>query len=266
MSVMLGCTGASHSKFSALIDAPFLAEAAPPEPATQSFSASAGGSVGVARAAGEVSVEVPRVLVAAFFGVSLQGANDLVFVLDRSGSMEGKKLDQAKAELVKAIDALPDGTRINIVFFGDRVSPLSSQPITLGASSRAQTTKFIRGIHVENSTALVPALWYADHLGAKRVVLLSDGEGNVEGGPPETLAQGRQMIRKGTRFDVVMLYKRQEMAGGGVVTCADGHPSKGVSVSNAGIDYACKAEAASDTVHTLATESGGTFSDPLAPP
>jgi hypothetical protein len=52
-----------------------------------------------------------------FYGVPLGGANDVVFVVDKSGSMDGRKLDTAKRQLVDVIDRLPDGTRIGVLFF-----------------------------------------------------------------------------------------------------------------------------------------------------
>lgn len=254
--------GVSGSRYGHLVDSPFLDAPLPPAETTRVAVGTSGGvDVGGLTAQGGVSIEVPGVSITKpeFFGASLEGANDIVFLLDRSGSMLGnRKLDMAKEELARTLAALPDGTRFNVVFFGDRLTPLSRQTLTLDAAVRKQTKRFLRRIAAANNTALVPALWLADQMQVKRVVLLSDGEGTVMGGQAETLSAGRAMIAKGVRFDVVFLNKRD-------VLC---HERTGTTLANsysAASQAACIAEKAAANVRKLADESGGIYLDPLAP-
>jgi hypothetical protein len=78
----------------------------------------------------------------------------VVFVLDRSGSMNdalrsphetrpmgrsfrhASKLQRAKQELLAALADLPDGTRVNVVFFSGSSRAFRADPITLDALSR----------------------------------------------------------------------------------------------------------------------------------
>src|SRR5690606_9258870 len=104
----------------------------------------------------------------------LGGADDVVFVLDRSGSMMGlsvgvsgadlgmsetrsvltslggtllneaagrplpTKLDAAKDELIRTLRAMPDGTRFGIIFFDDELAAMSPTLWVLSPATRAR--------------------------------------------------------------------------------------------------------------------------------
>lgn len=195
----------------------------------------AGGGGGGGGGYAAVSVHV------SFFGVPLDGAQHVVFVLDRSGSMSGvsagfagqsvgmsetgailaglggtivnaaagsplpSKLEAAKAELINTLRAMPDGTRFNIIWFDDSLKALSPRMVMLEPRSRAGVEAFIHGIDTGGSTAAVPALELAYSIGAARIVLLSDGLANTGGGAGTLLANARQEMRRGVRFDTVGL-------------------------------------------------------------
>lgn len=188
---------------------------------------------GGARAGASVEVHI------AFFGIPLDGADDVVFVLDRSGSMSGvatgfsgraagmsdtestlaslggtvanaaaghplpSKLEVAKHELLNAVARMPDGTRLDILFFDDEIDALSRGMVVLGPATRARVRAFIRGIRPGGSTAAVPALDLAYRIGAARVVLLSDGLANTGGDGGDLLARAQVQMRRGVRFDTV---------------------------------------------------------------
>ena len=192
-------------------------------------------ATGGMQASASISVHV------SFFGVPLDGAQDVVFVLDRSGSMSGvstgfagqqvgmsetqsvlaglggtianevaghplpSKLEVAKAELVRTMRAMPDGTRFHIIWFDDEIKALSPHMVILEPSSRAGVEAFIRGIDTGGSTAAVPALELAYAIHAARIVLLSDGLANTGGSTDTLLAQAREQIAMGVRFDTVGL-------------------------------------------------------------
>ncbi|MCB9563120.1 MAG: VWA domain-containing protein [Kofleriaceae bacterium] len=183
-----------------------------------------------------------------FFGVPLDDAQDVVFVLDRSGSMSlvsagfagqqvgmsetesalvslggtlankavGKplpsKLEAAKEELIDTLRAMPDGTRFDVIFFDDDILMLSPTMMVLGPDTRADIEGFIRGVRPGGSTAAVPALDLAYQIGAARVVLLSDGLANNGGDGDELLDRARGQIARGVRFDTVGIGLDQDAA------------------------------------------------------
>jgi len=49
---------------------------------------------------------------------------DIVLVFDRSGSMSGEKIDQAKAALVYVLKNLNEGDRFNVIVFSDSIDPM----------------------------------------------------------------------------------------------------------------------------------------------
>jgi hypothetical protein len=175
-----------------------------------------------------------------FFGIPLGGSQDVVFVLDRSGSMSGiaagfagkdvgmsetgavlaglgasivnaktrsmpSKMQAAKDELIRTLSAMPDGTRFMIIFFDDKLAAFAPRMLVLDPQTRTAATEFVRGIKPGGSTAAVPALRLAYQEGAARVVLLSDGLANTGGGGDTLLAEARAAMRAGVRFDTVGL-------------------------------------------------------------
>lgn len=199
---------------------------------TPVFASSSGGQASLAASA---SVEI------SFFGVPLAGADEVVFVLDRSGSMSGisagfagrdaglngtesaivglggsvvnavaggplpSKLEAAKEELIRTLRSMSDGTRVGVIFFDTKVNALAPTMWTLSGETRHRAESFIRGIESGGSTAAVPAMNLAYQMGARRIVLLSDGLANSGGSGGDLLMQARQQIQRGLRIDTVGL-------------------------------------------------------------
>jgi Ca-activated chloride channel family protein len=108
---------------------------------------------------------------------------DIVFVLDRSGSMSGVKIEQAQDALLFILDQLGEADRFSIISFDDQVSVLERelQPVdwrTLDAARR-----YVYQISADGSTDLEAALQAAlgilgrsESRGVPRmVVFLTDG-------------------------------------------------------------------------------------------
>ncbi len=57
-------------------------------------------------------------------------ANEFIFILDRSGSMEGVRIRQAKLALLIFLKSLPVGSYFNVISFGSSFTQLfeTSQP------------------------------------------------------------------------------------------------------------------------------------------
>jgi Mg-chelatase subunit ChlD len=121
-----------------------------------------------------------------------------------------RKIDVAQAELVELLQRLPDGTRMNVLFFNDAIEGFAANAVALDAGSRETMITFVRRTEPFGKTALTPAMRTAFLLNAKRVVLLSDGLGNV--GPDEDalIRDAREAIRGGVRIDTIGLGRGQD--------------------------------------------------------
>jgi hypothetical protein len=223
-----------------------------------------------------------------FFGIPLEGVQDVVFVLDRSGSMENlalgqiaslaqpqpvaappapvpppdfqpplppeamppspegpppdqappvledqapdtmpaspegqapvaapiarapRKIDVAHAELVDALERLPIGTRMNVLFFNNRLEAVHATIAPLQESNREAIITFVLETFPDGRTALAPAMRTAFLLRAKRVILLSDGLGNLGGDAGSVLRDAREAMRGGVRIDTIGLGQDQD--------------------------------------------------------
>lgn len=83
---------------------------------------------------------------------------DVAFVLDTSGSMSGKKLEQARKALQFCVENLNDGDRFEIVRFSTEVEPLFDKLVKATEANRAKANDFIRGLKPMGGTAIDDAL------------------------------------------------------------------------------------------------------------
>ncbi|MBL8621218.1 MAG: VWA domain-containing protein [Myxococcales bacterium] len=120
------------------------------------------------------------------------------------------KFDIAQSELVDALRRLPDGTRINVIFFNSELEAVSPVLVTLQASDRDPLTSFVLDKQADGSTALTPAMRMAFLMNARRIVLLSDGLGNVGGSGGALLRDAREAVRGGVRIDTIGLGADQD--------------------------------------------------------
>jgi len=190
-----------------------------------------------------------------FFGIPLDDAQDIVFVLDVSGSMDElaqgaiaqihsnappdpnapspppdpnapppppdpnappppplRKIDIARSELVDALERLAEGTRMNVIFFNSELDAFSAQIAPLDEPGRASLITFVKATEPVGSTALAPAMRTAFLMNAHRIVLLSDGLGNVGGNAEAVLRDAREAMHGGVRIDTIGLGASQDVA------------------------------------------------------
>ncbi len=119
---------------------------------------------------------------------------NLAIALDRSGSMQGDKLEKAKEAAIAAFQRLSSQDRFALVIYDDRVETLiPMQPV----SQIQHAEQMIRGITAGSSTALFGGVSQAaaevrKSLGnafIHRIILLSDGLANVGPSSPEDLGR-----------------------------------------------------------------------------
>lgn len=105
---------------------------------------------------------------------------DFVFVLDRSGSMQGQKFDQAKIALKKMLAALNPGDRFTMIAFDDSVLSYSTELVALDQREKAQqwVTDLPIGGGTNINDSLLSALRTVDRTSNRPhiIVFLTDGQ------------------------------------------------------------------------------------------
>ncbi len=139
---------------------------------------------------------------------------NLAVVFDRSGSMEGAKIEKARQAAAIAVDKLGDEDFFSLVTYDSETNLLIEPQRVGGASNRDELKARIRRIQPGGSTALHAGVV----LGAKqvrrffekervnRVILLSDGIANSGPSRPSDLASlGRELRSEGISVSTIGL-------------------------------------------------------------
>ncbi|HLH52978.1 MAG TPA: VIT domain-containing protein [Verrucomicrobiae bacterium] len=107
---------------------------------------------------------------------------DVAFVLDTSGSMAGKKLDQAKKALQFCVENLNEDDRFEIIRFSTEVEPLFEKLTEANKQNRERAEDFVSHLRPMGATAIDDALRKALALRSDRsetrpfvVIFLTDG-------------------------------------------------------------------------------------------
>jgi Mg-chelatase subunit ChlD len=117
-------------------------------------------------------------------------AKDILFVFDTSGSMSGKKIEQAREALRFALDRLNPRDRFNVIRFHSEVEPFRKGMVDATPAAVKAAREFVDGIQAAGGTAINDALETAfESLPKVRlasnedrptmVVFLTDGEPTV---------------------------------------------------------------------------------------
>ena len=147
---------------------------------------------------------------------------NLAIVLDRSGSMKGEKIKQAKKAAINAVRQLEPNDIVSIVIYDSVVNVLV--PATK-LTEVEQVIAKIRGIESEGGTALFAGVSkgvaevrkFLDKEHVNRVILLSDGRANVGPSSPGELASlGESLVKENisvSTFGLGLGYNEDLMAG-----------------------------------------------------
>jgi Ca-activated chloride channel family protein len=104
----------------------------------------------------------------------------VVFVADRSGSMSGKKIEQAREALRFVLNNLHEGDLFNIVAYDSDVESFKPELQKYNDKSRVEALAFVDGIYAGGSTAIDAALktslsMIQDRSQPNYIVFLTDG-------------------------------------------------------------------------------------------
>jgi HEAT repeat protein len=123
----------------------------------------------------------PEAGMTTYYGIPVVSTR-LVFCVDISGSMSAQaeagksRLDQAKAELLRALGQLDKDAQVNLVFFDDRIEPWHRQLVGIKQNLKP-AQELIKRLQPRGQTNICGALEAAfAHKEADTVYLLSDGE------------------------------------------------------------------------------------------
>jgi Ca-activated chloride channel family protein len=121
---------------------------------------------------------------------------DLALVIDVSGSMEGAKIQAARASAATIVNKLADGDIISVDVFSDSARPLVA-PVRLTPATRASVLSRIAELGTGGSTNMFDGLSLAERHVAqapadhpvRRIVMISDGQANVGPSSPQALGE-----------------------------------------------------------------------------
>jgi Ca-activated chloride channel family protein len=128
---------------------------------------------------------------------------NVAIVIDKSGSMQGDKIEQARQAAVHAIDRLRDNDIVSVIAYDSSVNVVV--PATK-ASDRQGIKASIRAIQAGGNTALFAGVSkgaaevrkFKEDKRVNRVILLSDGLANVGPSAPSELEElGASLIKEG---------------------------------------------------------------------
>ncbi len=105
---------------------------------------------------------------------------EVIFVLDKSGSMAGTSIRQAKKALQFAISRLSFHDRFNVIVFNNRASRIYAQPLPATQNNMVKALQEISALDAEGGTEIASALHLAldgtaDRSRIRQVIFLTDG-------------------------------------------------------------------------------------------
>ncbi|MDX1741188.1 MAG: VWA domain-containing protein, partial [Rhodothermales bacterium] len=136
---------------------------------------------------------------------------NIAFVLDKSGSMGGEKMQQAKDATIMAIDYLDEGDVVSVIAYDNHARVL--MPATQVADKEAIRER-IRNLGAGGGTALYAGVVHGarelreflDPQRVNRVILLSDGQANEGPSTPTELGDlGAALIKEGISVTTIGL-------------------------------------------------------------
>ncbi|NWQ92358.1 ITIH3 inhibitor, partial [Burhinus bistriatus] len=117
---------------------------------------------------------------------------NVIFVIDISGSMSGREIEQTREALLKILDDIKEDDFFNFILFGSEVHTWKETLIKATPENLDEARKFVRGIDTEGMTNLYGGIMRGIHMlnaahegnfvpkrSASIIIMLTDGQPNV---------------------------------------------------------------------------------------
>ncbi|ATB35570.1 hypothetical protein CYFUS_000983 [Cystobacter fuscus] len=147
---------------------------------------------------------------------------EVVFVVDTSGSMDGESLPQAQGALRLCLRHLREGDRFNIIAFENSFHLFSPQPVTFTQKTLEQADRWVAALRAHGGTELLEPLRAAvEAMPEGVVVLLTDGQVGNESEILQAVLAARRTARVysfgiGTNVSDALLKDLARQTGGAV--------------------------------------------------
>lgn len=134
---------------------------------------------------------------------------DVLFLVDVSGSMEGRNLDGCSNGIIRCLESLSDADRFQIVRFGSDASALSASLSRADRVHISAAGSFLHALHGSGGTNLDAALKLVsdqpkDPSRPMYVFLVTDGRANLgEAGEELLLEQTKKWLKPNVRFFII---------------------------------------------------------------
>jgi Ca-activated chloride channel homolog len=128
---------------------------------------------------------------------------DMVFVMDKSGSMSDKKMDQAKKAIKFCLENLNQGDRFEIIPFSTEASPLFGEVVDYNLSNKKKAIEKIESLKAIGGTNIDEALQMAlesQKSGNQRpffIIFMTDGKPTIGETEQEALLKKLSGLNKG---------------------------------------------------------------------
>ncbi len=83
---------------------------------------------------------------------------EVTLVIDRSGSMEGEKIKQAKSAALQVVEGLENGEAFNIIDYSDSVARFAERPVVKTSKTIADARAYIKRLNANGGTNIHDAL------------------------------------------------------------------------------------------------------------
>jgi Ca-activated chloride channel family protein len=107
---------------------------------------------------------------------------EVVFIIDSSGSMEGRSMEQAREALLMALDDLRPGDRFNVIDFDSEARPLFTTSRVAARDVIGEAKEFVSELTADGGTEMLSAIRLALPSGpvpagsVRQVIFITDGQ------------------------------------------------------------------------------------------